>query len=329
MVDAAAFLHLPPAQRAQMLYQQARADMSFKLWNAALGSTRAEESGAGHAAARGSGNMDLSSLLTLLTQPDQPSATPQPLPPPSGNGAPFSTSSLAWDARHESADEKEGSGWSTGLGPNAAHRATLSAAAARTGIPAEALAAIVNAEAAKGADGGWLSYSRNARSSAAGLGQFLNGTWKDEAERTGTWLNVFAQSQGWINAHGHVRSEAKSDLLALRYDARASIEAIADYARNNLERLKDAGIDQGSNVNGIARAAYFAHHLGVGDAIRFLKQGLDSHRAARLLAAQIGSSEANQRIAACGDAAQAHRDWLMDYVARRIRPSRFSAAFSA
>lgn len=331
MVYTAAFRQLAPVQRAQLLYQQAQADMSRKLWNAALGSAQSGDPDPGHGTARVSGETDLSFLLTLLTRSNLSAPAPQLSPAPDRDGSGFSPPS-SWEGGREHSDGQDAPAspaWSAGLGPNAGQRGALTAAAARTGIPAEALAAIVNAEAAKGPDGSWLSYSRNPRSSAAGLGQFLSGTWKGEAERPGSWLNAYAQAQGWMNERGHIRSEAKSDLLALRYDARASIETIADYARDNLAKMRDAGIDPGSDVNGVARAAYFAHHLGLGDAIRFLKRGLDSHRAEYLLTAQIGSAAASQRIAACGDAAQAHRAWLMDYMARQFRPGRFSAAFSA
>jgi hypothetical protein len=334
MVDAAAFRQLPPAQRAELLYQQARADMARSLWNAAIGTGdgaggRGAADGA-RAAARPAETLDLASLLALLTEPQGAAIAPSGAPPQVIRGDPRSPPPWAEaDGRARGDGQGRAPAQSAGLGPNAVYRATLAAAAARTGIPAEALAAIVNAEAAQASDGSWLRYSRNPRSSAAGLGQFLSGTWKGEAEQPGTWLNAYAQAQGWLNARGHVRSDAKSDLLALRYDPRASIETIADYARTNVAKMRDAGIAIGQDATAIAKAAYLAHHLGLGDAIRFAKRGLDSGRAEYLLAAQIGAAAANQRILACGDATQAHRTWLLDYVARQFKPSRFSADFSA
>jgi hypothetical protein len=212
-----------------------------------------------------------------------------------------------------------------GLGPNMRYGQVLATAAARTGIPAAALAAIVDAEAGKACDGSWKTGSRNPRSSAAGLGQFLSGTWQGEAERPGTWLHDTAASRGWLGSNGRLLPAARSALLALRYDGTASINATADYARSSVAHLKQAGIAVGEDIASVARAAYLGHHLGAGDSVRFLKGGLDSGRARLLLDAQVGSVDASQRIARTGDAASAHRSWLLDFVNRHVTPSRFAA----
>ena len=99
----------------------------------------------------------------------------------------------------------------------------------------------------------------------------------------------------------------------------------ADYARHNLDRLQRAGAAVGSDVSALAKAAYLAHHLGPGDAVRFLGKGLSSARAETLLAAQVGRSAATSRIAAAGEPAHAHRVWLTAYVDRHIRPEKFLA----
>jgi len=210
------------------------------------------------------------------------------------------------------------------LGPNQAYAPWLRAAADRTGVPGSAIAAIVGAEAAKGHDGRWLPLSRNPRSSAAGLGQFLARTWLGEAERAGTWLHQLASGNGWLDTRGRVRREAQSALLALRYDARAAIETVADYARHNLVQLRAAGASAGENLEALTRTAYVAHHLGVGDAIHFLRGALDPSHAARLLVAQIGVNAAADRIARSVDAAAAHRSWLTDFIARAVKPRQIS-----
>eukprot|EP01035_Chromulina_nebulosa_P002546 gene2546-3448_t len=212
-----------------------------------------------------------------------------------------------------------------GLGPNMRYSGVLAAAAARTGIPAAAIAAIVDAEAGKDCNGSWKTGSRNPRSSAAGLGQFLSGTWQGEAERRGTWLHDTAVSKGWLGSDGRLLPAARAALLALRYDGTASINATADYARSSVSHLKQAGIAIGEDIASVARAAYLGHHLGAGDSVRFLKGGLDSARARLLLDAQVGSANASQRIAQTGDAASAHRSWLLDFVNRHITPSRFGS----
>jgi len=75
----------------------------------------------------------------------------------------------------------------------------------------------------------------------------------------------------------------------------------------------------------LAKSAYLSHHLGLGDARKFLAGGIEPGRARMLLAAQIGGSAADQRIAsAAGNATQAHRQWLLGFIDRRIRPGQFA-----
>ena len=79
------------------------------------------------------------------------------------------------------------------------------------------------------------------------------------------------------------------------------------------------------NLSGLVVSGmiYLGHHLGRRDAIRFLRGGLVPERARKLLNAQIGTGSASRRIAEAGNAAAAHRVWLLDYVGRNIRPERF------
>lgn len=308
---------LPASDKAALLYAQARGDVSARLWRAALGTNDTTEAQAETASA--CPDFDLDALLSLLTPTTTAHTPPHPvgLAGLSSQDLPEETGALP-DPMHSTR------GPATGLGPNDRYSGALNAAAARTGIPAAALAAIVNAEAAKNCDGSWKTGSRNPRSSAAGLGQFLGGTWQGEAERAGTWLHDVATRQGWLGDTGRVLPAARSALLALRYDAAASINATADYALRSVTQLKHAGVAVGEDVANVAKVAYLGHHLGTGDAIRFLRGGLDSRRAKLLLDAQVGAASANQRIAHSGDAATAHRSWLLNYIERNVTPSRFA-----
>ena len=300
MINRTDLQRLAPAERADVIYRGARDGLNQRLWRAALG----EAEGATSSQARPSHKINIDALVRMMTAPAAPADIPTASPAPTLDTA--APGSLA-------------------LGPNASHGDAIARAAARTGIPEAALAAIVDAEAAKGRDGSWQSLSRNPRSSAAGLGQFLSGTWIGEAQRTGTWLHGEAERRGWLDERGKVLPGARTDLLALRYDPTASIQATADYARGNLDRLKRSGADIGGSVEDIARAAYLAHHLGPGDAVRFLREGLSDGRAGVLLAAQVGRNAAATRIAAAGEPAQAHRQWLTAYVERHVRPEKFLA----
>ncbi len=318
--------HINPQEKAALIYAQARSDLSSRLWKAALGDDALRGSGeAGHADGRG---MGLDALVALLSGSD----TPAGIPPHAATMAPPPDAAMADPDGHSAHDGSgsRGDGRAVeGLGANASHAATLNAAAERTGLPPALLATIVHAEAATGTDGRWLTFSRNPRSSAAGLGQFLSGTWISEAERPGTWLHEIAGARGWLNDHGRVSSEARSALLQLRYDGDTAIQAVADYARSNLDQLRAAGVAVGTSIESLAQSAYVGHHLGLGDAVRFLKGELSSDRAHKLLKAQIGGAAAEQRIADAGDAVRAHRDWLLGYVARAVQPQRFAALGTA
>ncbi len=210
------------------------------------------------------------------------------------------------------------------LGKNADYQPLFEAAGARTGLAPAMLAAIVGAEA-ESRNGVWDPNSRNPRSTAAGLTQFLESTWIGEAQRSGTYLNGVAQANGWLGTNGRVTAQAREALLNLRFDPRAAIEAGADFARSNLNELQTRGLLRGDeDAQTQARAAYLAHHLGVADAARFLGQGIAPGRAATLLSAQIGGSAAAERISASGNATQAHREWLNDYVSRKIDLTRYT-----
>lgn len=351
-IDPAA---LPPERKAQLIYQQVRNDMAERLWQAALGNAdarREEAAAAGPGKVTGlAGLLDpqpsalaaqggFERLMTLLGGNDARPGAGKSDP----SAAPLESGTRARGGRSAQKPERQGvtqalkplaptgeaigtsetdAGGPLALGANGVWRRALERAGQRTGIPLPALAAIVDAEAAKNGNGQWVAWSRNPRSSAAGLGQFLAGTWIHEAQRAGTWLNETARANGWLDANGRVLGDAKGKLLALRYDGEASIHATADYARANLHGLEKAGISPGGNVGQIARAAYLGHHLGIGDATKFLRGGLSEGRARQLLIAQVGNERASRDIAQSGEAALAHRKWLTGYLDRKVRPDRF------
>ncbi|MDY1009901.1 peptidoglycan-binding protein [Sphingomonas sp. CFBP9019] len=336
MIPASALEALPPSRRASILYGAAQAELSQRLWQAALGADASSprSDAAAFAPDRHSSaesrdqDSELNALLTLLAREHAArgtaAAAARPGPPavsPPSAVAPRAPQSWRSDPAPRSVSSDTRAPCS--FGANARYGDCIDAAAARTGIPPAALAAIVDAEAAKTSDGGWKLYSRNPRSSAAGLGQFLTRTWQGMAETPGTWLHGEAQARGWLRG-GRVQAEARGALLALRYDATAAINGVADYARRNLDGLQRAGIGA-DDTRGIARLAYLGHHLGLGDAIRFMRDGgLCQTRAKTLLDAQIGSHASGRRIAQTGDATAAHRDWMLVYLDRQVRPERFA-----
>jgi hypothetical protein len=316
-------VHVEPSAKAELIYEQARSEVAGRLWQAALGDDASDPMDTGN---RGRPDLGFETLIALLAS-DGKTEAPLPLPSTVNPAIADVDSGASGQIPVSDDDRPDGGGAPAAtLGPNAGYAEALGAAASRTGIPAPALAAIIQAEAAKGADGQWLAHSRNTRSSAAGLGQFLSGTWIDEAQQTGTWLHDVAATRGWLDWNGQVLPAARSALLALRYDGAASIQTIADYAKANLEGLRAAGITIADNVESVARIAYISHHLGLGDAIRFLGKGLDPARARVLLRAQIGATAANERIADAGSASRAHREWLLGFIDHHVRAARFVSA---
>ncbi|MET1754391.1 peptidoglycan-binding protein [Novosphingobium sp. RD2P27] len=319
MMDRGEISALSPTQRADLIYRQARSELTQGLWRAALGDDRARDSQATSWSQPMGQASGLDALLAVMAQGDAPPRSCETAAPRQAvlaseprSALPSNVSSADMPLRAEA------------LGPNARHADSITRAAERTGIPATALASIIDAEAGRARDGTWNVHSRNPRSSAAGLGQFLSGTWEAEAERPGTWLNAEANRRGWLNGAGQVTAGSRSSLLTLRYDPEASIQTIADYANGNLQRLKRAGVKVDGDVESVAKAAYLGHHLGPCDAAKFLDGGLNPARAQRLLAAQVGPDEASRRLEEAGNATDAHRRWLNAYADRRINPDRFA-----
>lgn len=292
-----AYRQLSSESRAALAVADMRQEMLRQLWQAALGdgqSSSGPETSVTDPSLPGSMlGSGLEALLALQGQAPQAPAAPV--------GAPAAPSGPLQ------------------LRSNAAYTPYFESASARTGLPAAMLAAIVGAEAGS-QNGVWDPNSRNPRSSAAGLTQFLSSTWISETERSGTYLNKVAAANGWLDGNGQVRPSAQDELLALRFDPRASIEAAADYARHNLGALERQGLSSaGLAPEELAKRAYLAHHLGVGDAARFLTGRLDPARAQTLLISQIGSEAASARVAVAGNATAAHRQWLTSYIDRKIR----------
>lgn len=350
MIGPSQLAALSPQKRAQVIYAEAQSQLSTRLWRAALGDGDSKD--ANETSPFSPNNMKMDSLLGLLGGDSEITGAqghcachcPCSCHKPAGadatgtTGASFGTGRGTTGAGTMDPEESRTatvaalstsagtvSAGGLQLGPNARYAATFATAEARTGIPAAALAAIVDAEAAKTSDGSWNTHSRNPRSSAAGLGQFLSGTWQDLAQTQGTWLNAYAAERGWLDGRGRVQTGNRAELLALRYDPKASILGVADLAKGNLDRLEKAGVRVRTDAETLAKAAYLGHHLGLGDAKKFLSGGIEAGRARMLLSAQIGSSAAEQRIASTGDATQAHRQWLLGFIDRRIRPEAFAA----
>lgn len=210
------------------------------------------------------------------------------------------------------------------LGANEPYRAALLKAQEITGIDAAALAALIDAEAAKLPNGQWNSKSKAGTSSASGLTQFLDSTWLSHAQKTGTTLNGVCKKKNYLSQSSAIVSSG--DILQLRFDPELSIISAAEFGASNLDALIQLGlVDDEIGDDEKARFIYMAHHEGLGGAKAILK-GTDSHTFSDLKT-QVGSAKAQAYVdAAGGDTTKAYRNWLNDYMDQRIQPSRYRSA---
>ncbi len=216
-----------------------------------------------------------------------------------------------------------GDGGDLALGPNELFRASLLKAEDVTDIDAAALAALIDAEAARLPSGQWNPNSQATTSSAAGLTQFLDSTWISVAKTKTTQLNQAGKAKGFITAGNDVANGMTKPLLDLRFDPEQSILAAADYGLLNLNALvKDGLVDEDVGDDDKARFIYIAHHEGLGGAEGFLK-GTKTYTFSDL-AKQVGGAAAQTFVdAAGGDTTRAYHNWLDGYVDKHIQPSKF------
>jgi hypothetical protein len=207
------------------------------------------------------------------------------------------------------------------LAANEIYREHILEAAARTGVDPAALAALISAEAAV-RNGVWDAMSKAVSSSAAGLTQFLDASWIEQAERPGTLLHEEARRLELLDDRGKVPPAASGPVLALRFNPRFAIVAAAEYGKQNLEYLAGQGITAGDDDER-ARLMYIAHHEGPGGARKVLDGSLDEARAIRLLPIQVGVARAAELQRQHGSAKAAYIAWLNEYAAAKIQPARF------
>ena len=192
------------------------------------------------------------------------------------------------------------------LDANNVYRDWVKQAAKRADLMPQAVAAAMNAEAAKEKGGKWKADSKSPKSSATGMTQFLDATWIGEALRGGTYLHDKCKQEEWLskdekgrwrfkkadgayiagpNLMGKLRKlltsrRSASDknlqkLLNLREEPEFAIMAAMDYAKTNLDSLSSKGYTINDlNDTEKARIMYLCHHLGLADAVHFIQNTL-------------------------------------------------------
>lgn len=110
-------------------------------------------------------------------------------------------------------------------------------------------------------------------------------------------------------------------LLDLRFEPEYAIHIAVDYGMQNINRLIKDGYDINSlNDADKAKVFYMAHHLGYGDAVKFIQETISESRAQHLLEQQVGVADAAQRAKDNSDNyVRAHRLWLDEYEERKIK----------
>lgn len=235
---------------------------------------------------------------------------------------------------------------------NEQYRKLILASAERYEISPHALAALIHAEAAKDRHGTWNKDSQNRVTSAAGLAQFIELTWLDQATKPGSMVNQKIKEKidfsklvvernsrgshfryGLQSIEGTGKNQTKipleesvmEEVLKLRFDPEVSIDTAAFYGQQNLRMLQKNGF----NIGGIsetdaARVIYFLHHEGPTGALELLKGSLKPDDAQDKLKDQIGVKDAVAYIRRFdNDPVKAYLDWLLKYVDTHINVVHF------
>jgi hypothetical protein len=266
------------------------------------------------------------------------------------------------------------------LGKNNIFRKAILDAAKRCKLDPQALGALINAEAAQltkyvpvlDANGqpklgknkqvqkrieylGWNPNSFNAGSNAAGLTQFIVGTWLGYALQGNSHLHQQCVARGWIRTienkrgqkhHEFVLSTGLSvprpeqqqyvsdanvkDCLQLRFDPTCSIEAAADLGYDNLRVLENSHFDLSKTTSSDkAKLMYLLHHEGPSNGVLFIKNKLASmskgkfasslERLKSIFVLQIGAKLADKYLnEADNNVELAYRRWLCKYIDDKV-----------
>lgn len=191
---------------------------------------------------------------------------------------------------------------------NNKYRPYIVSAAKRHGFTPHSLAAVIDAEAAKiKKTGEWDVNSKASSSSAAGLTQFLDGT----------WLSMCTDKTSLVGQYVLANPKlSKAQKLNLRFNAEMAIDAAAAYAISNFKasRLPYQNLTEPSSM---AKFAYLLHHEGSTGGKNFVLNNLSEERAHKLLYIQFGKNGAKQATAFLNrfkNAKEAYGAWLRNYI---------------
>jgi murein DD-endopeptidase MepM/ murein hydrolase activator NlpD len=198
---------------------------------------------------------------------------------------------------------------------NEKYRAMLIGSAKRHGQTPQALAAMLEAEAAKMRDGTWSERSNeNSPSLAQGLAQFF----------PAAWTGVFEDKESLL--YKDCQNLAPSVRLSKRLEAKYAIDGAASYAKSNIKSFAKSthfAVDPLTSEDK-AKLAYLLHHEGLSGAKRLFGIGdrLTNEEARNRLLSQIGRNKGDQvdrLILQYGNNAfSAYKGWLFNYIDKKI-----------
>lgn len=217
---------------------------------------------------------------------------------------------------------------------NEKYRKLILASAKRYDLTPHALAALVDAEAAK-TKGAWDEKSFNKGTNAAGLTQFLRGTWLEmvaeprslmnqrikQENKLGKLIGVVDsrvyylyenKGEGKDQSKQKISDSVESELLKWRFNPEYSIDTAALYGRINLEKLAKKGLNVDALApEDLAKMMYMAHHEGAGGAVAVIQGIMKPKDAKRNLPKQVGQEAATTLVARFNDnPVAAYTYWL-------------------
>ena len=231
--------------------------------------------------------------------------------------------------------------------PNEKYRKLIIASAKRYDLTPQVLAALIDTEAAKSANGAWLPDSFNKGTNAAGLTQFLKPSWLEMIADSHSLMNQRLRAEKrydkivgrgqWLDFYlvGMTGSDEttinSTEVLTWRFIPEYSIDTAALYGRINLEKLKKRGINIDALApEDLAKVIYLTHHEGAGGAIAVLKGTMTPENAETKLKKQINDAPAKALIARFGfkgseAQASAYTYWLYEtLIDKKINVAHFS-----
>lgn len=231
---------------------------------------------------------------------------------------------------------------------NEKYRKLILVSAKRHGLTPYALAALLDAEASKTKNGGWVEQSVSSSTSGVGVAQFLTDSWLEMVTNPESLMNQrLKQENHYQNLIGELHNTAFwlfevsgtgkdkvkipledtliEKILNWRNNPEYAIDSAALYGKINLKKFSDKGFN--TSVLGpadMAKLIYFLHHEGKHGAVRLLQGRLTKEDAKKRLAKQIKNKAAPLIERFNGDAVNAYTHWLFhEYIDTKINVAHF------